>query len=470
MDMKRRDFFALAGGLALVGCGGGGNEGQASGQPGNGTQAAVLPVIVIGAGIAGLTTARQLADEGKKVVVLEARNRLGGRIQTSSKWADAPLDLGATWIHGDDATNPLTGLAQKAAARTATTSFSRDIAYDADGRILNSAELAAMNQLRTDMRAAVTAYQAITTDAPLRDVIYRGVNYPNKAPFTQRLTDYLINTMYEHEYSGSATDLSALNFDSDRRFPGGERMFLDGFSVLTNYLATGLDIRLGHIVGAINYNNETVTVSTSQGEIQGIAVVVTVPLGVLQSGSIQFSPALPAEKQSAIVGLGMGTLNKCYLRFPAAFWDTSADWINYVPAAANPGEWAEWVSLTRVTGKPVLLGFNAADYGRNLENLNDTDTVARAMQTLRTIFGNAIPAPVDWQITRWMTDPFARGAYSFNKVGAPAGARNTLATPLNRRVYFAGEATDAQYFQSVHGAYLSGLRAANEVLSQKYTT
>jgi monoamine oxidase len=472
--MKRRDFLAMASGLALAGCGGAGGDGQSGGQSGGqtggGTQPAALPVIVIGAGIAGLATARQLADAGKKVVVLEARNRLGGRIHTSSKWADAPLDLGATWIHGDDPTNPLTGLAQKAAARTATTSFSKDVAYDADGRILNSAELAVVNQLRADIRTAVTAYQANTTDAPLRDVIYRGVDYPNKTPFVQRLTDYLINTTYEHEYSGSAMDLSALNFDSDSRFPGGERMFLDGFSVLTSYLASGLDVRLEQVVSAINYTNETVTVTTSQGQIQGVAVVVTVPLGVLQSGAIQFSPALPADKLNAINGLGMGTLNKCYLRFPTAFWDTSVDWINYVPAVANRGEWAEWVSLTRVTGKPVLLGFNAADYGRNLENLNDADTVARAMQTLRAIFGNAIPAPVDWQITRWMNDPFARGAYSFNKLGAPAGARTTLAAPLSRRVYFAGEATDAKYFQSVHGAYLSGLRAANEVLNQKTTT
>ncbi len=467
--MKRREFLAMAGGLALAGCGGAGGDGQSGGQTGGGTSPAALPVIVIGAGIAGLATARQLADAGKKVVVLEARNRLGGRIHTSSKWADAPLDLGATWIHGDGAANPLTGLAQKASARTTTTSFARDTAYDADGHILTSAEQATMTRLRTQIRAAVTAYQESTSDATLRDAIYRGVDYANKVPFEQRLTDHLINTTYEHEYSGPATELSALNFDSDSRFTGDERLFLDGYGVLTSYLARGLDVRLEQIVSAINYSNETVTVTTSQGTIQGTAVVVTVPLGVLQSGAIQFSPALPADKLNAINRLGMGTLNKCYLRFPVAFWDTSADWINYVPAAANRGEWAEWLSLARVTGKPVLLGFNAADYGRSLAKLSDSEIVARAMQTLRAIYGNAIPAPVDWQITRWMSDPFARGAYSFNKLGAPAGARTTLAAPLSRRVYFAGEATDAKYFQSVHGAYLSGLRAANEVLNQKTT-
>ncbi|NBF18709.1 monoamine oxidase, partial [Pseudomonas sp. Fl4BN2] len=126
---------------------------------------------------------------------------------------------------------------------------------------------------------------------------------------------------------------------------------LDGYGVLVDNLASGLDIRLGHVVNSISYNADTdVTVSTSKGVFAGRRVVVTLPLGVLQSGAVSFSPELPAAKQTAIAKLGMGLLNKCYLRFPYSFWDGGLDWINYVPDRTRYGRWTEWVSFTRPTG------------------------------------------------------------------------------------------------------------------------
>jgi monoamine oxidase len=191
--------------------------------------------------------------------------------------------------------------------------------------------------------------------------------------------------------------------------------------------------------------------------------VVTLPLGVLQSHSVRFTPDLPNEKRDAIAKLGMGVLNKCYLRFNQAFWPDDVDWLGHI--AAQHGEWTEWVSFQRVANMPVLLGFNAADRGLEIEAWSDQQIVASAMATLRTMFGASILPPIDYQITRWASDPFARGSYSYNALGSTPQMRNALAMPLNARLFFAGEASHQEYFGTTHGAYLSGLQAAQHVLS-----
>jgi monoamine oxidase len=182
----------------------------------------------------------------------------------------------------------------------------------------------------------------------------------------------------------------------------------------------------------------------------------------LQAGSVRFTPDLPAAKEQAIDKLGMGVLNKCYLRFPEAFWPTDVDWLEYIPD--QHGAWTEWVSLQRVAGLPILLGFNAADQGRAIEEWPDQEIVASAMATLRTIFGEEIPDPLDYQLTRWASDPFAFGSYSYDAVGVSPTTRKTLAKPLQNRLFFAGEATEHNYYGTAHGAYLSGLRAAKEMV------
>jgi monoamine oxidase len=113
---------------------------------------------------------------------------------------------------------------------------------------------------------------------------------------------------------------------------------------------------------------------------------------------------------------------------------------------------------------PVLLGFNAADHGRTIEYWSDDQIVASAMQTLRTLFGRNVCELLDYQITRWASDPFARGAYSFNALGSTPRMRDHLAQSPNGKVFFAGEATERKHYGTVHGAYQSGLRAAQEIM------
>lgn len=137
--------------------------------------------------------------------------------------------------------------------------------------------------------------------------------------------------------------------------------------------------------------------------------------------------------------------------------------MEYIPAV--PGEWTEWVSHWRVAKQPVLLGFNAADRGRDIETLSDDAIVASAMQTLQILFGRRIPEPTGFQVTRWASDPFALGSYSFDTVGSTPAMRKSLAAALDGRLFFAGEGAHPTYFGTAHGAYLTGLLAAKEILA-----
>jgi monoamine oxidase len=324
-------------------------------------------------------------------------------------------------------------------------------------------EEASLRNYGNQLYRAIDRAQDRYPDTSLRQIADTMITQLRAVPDASRFINFFLNVEIEHDYSGSASSLSTNWYDSDEEFSGNDVLLEKGFATLTDFMAKGLTIELNQIVKQIDWSQPAVRVITERGEFTADQVIVTIPLGVLQAKSVAFTPALPAIKQNAIDKLGMGVLNKCYLRFPTTFWPIDLDWIDYIPE--NHGQWAEWVSFRRAMNQPVLIGFNAADYGKQIEALPDTEIVASAMTTLRTMFGENIPNPVDYQITRWASDPYARGSYSFNAVGSVPLMRVELARSVNNRLFFAGEASEQNYFGTAHGAYLSGLRAAGEVLA-----
>jgi len=424
--------------------------------------------LVVGAGLAGLAAAWALHRQGYDVQVIEARDRVGGRIWTSTAWPDMPLDLGATWIHGVFG-NPLSELANEIGAERVITRYDSAITYNTNGQPLSAAQSELLDSLQTRLYKALAQAQEQEEDVSIRQAIGPLLQQFEPSSLEYRLINFILSREFEHQYAGSAASLSAHWYDSDEAFDGDDALFPAGFRTLTDFLAHDLRIELGQPVQAIHWAQSPVTVITPKAELIADHVVITLPLGVLKAQQVQFSPALPSDKQQAIAKLGMGVLNKCYLRFTSAFWPEDVDWLEYIPA--THGAWTGWVSFQQAVNMPVLLGFNAAERGKEMEQWSDRQIVASAMDTLSCLrfsgglFGAGIPQPVGYQVTRWATDPFALGAYSYYAVGSTPRMRQALAAPLEKQLFFAGEATHPDFFGTTHGAYLSGLRAAAEILA-----
>ncbi len=415
-------------------------------------------VIVIGAGAAGLGAARTLVEAGRDVVVLEARDRIAGRAWTSMLWPDLPVDMGASWIHGVRG-NPLTTLADKLGLARSETAYARTVAVDAAGQAVDY-DRAGRDAARL-VRDARAAARDLDHDISLQAAVERSAGWTALPTARRKVIRAAIHTRIEHEYSGDWSRLSAWDYDDGHNFPGGDVVLSGGFGQIMDDLARGLIIRRGEIVVSIAPSRDGVSVRTPSASYDAPKVIVTLPLGVLKSGDVRFGAPLAATRQAAIDQLEMGLLNKCWLRFPRAFWPADTDWINFLGHEEDGLDWSEFTSFLRPTGVPLLVGFNAAYPAQRLEMLDDAATVASAMQALRAMFGSAIPDPIGHQISRWHSDAFARGSYSFQPVGTNAKTRRALfGGDWDGRLFFAGEATSHDHPGTVHGALMTGRAAA----------
>jgi len=418
-------------------------------------------VIVIGAGIAGLAAARELDSAGYNVTVLEASQRIGGRIYTNRDLG-LPVELGASRVQGIR-NNPMIPLIEEAGGEYIHVDWDNLTGVEDDGTPMDEEALATVrDRVLGIFRRAFFRNIGMTQDFPIEDIIQREFQRRQFTPQERRVL--LFGIVSAEMVNGSPfTETSWKYALENESFPGGDHFLINGYDAVTNRLGEGLDIRTGVMVEGIGYRGGSVRVSTNVGTLRADRAVITVSLGVLQSRKIHFSPDLPKAKEEVIDRIGMGLVNKIAMRFPKIFWPSDVHALAH--GSDIRGEYPAFVNVAKYTGEAVLTAFLPGHYENGLEDLSDEDAIGGAVEVLRRMYGSSVPDPVRAVRTRWGSDPFTHGAYTVNKVGATGRDREVLGESVANRLFFAGEATSRKRFGSVSGAYLTGLKAAQDIMA-----
>jgi polyamine oxidase len=424
-------------------------------------------VIVIGAGVSGLAAAQALEDVGIAVTVLEARNRIGGRVHTERGTFGVPVEIGAQFIQGkkneEGEVNPTWEMVRQAGWKSVLFDPQSASAVR-DGEFVDAGDLAeGLEAFQKFLLEEVKSEAEVgdSVEDALKVFIGEHKLDAREAAGLRAMAVSEVGT----EYAGDLSQMSAKNFGEDSGYDtGGTVMLPEGYDQVPKFLARGLkDVRLGELVASIDTSGEFCVVTTNKGEYRAHHVICTLPLGVLQAGSVRFNPALPEAKTKAIGRMGMGQLGKVILKFPRRFWPADANWFLSLKSSAPWG--VGFASLEAVhPGQNLIVMWHHGALARQREELDDNALVRIALDELRAASGEDVPQPTSRLITRWGRDPFSRGAYFFPKVGSPISDVAELAKPVGKRLFFAGEATNADYFATVHGAIASGRREARKIM------
>nr|XP_010299708.1 PREDICTED: lysine-specific histone demethylase 1B isoform X2 [Balearica regulorum gibbericeps] len=335
-------------------------------------------VIIVGAGAAGLAAARQLHNFGIKVIVLEAKDRIGGRVWDDKTFKGVTVGRGAQIVNGC-VNNPVALMCEQVSARS-----------------------------------------------------------------------------WDHN-------------EFFAQFAGDHTLLTVGYSTVIDKLAEGLDIRLNFPVQSIDYSGEEVQVTTADGTVWTTQkVLVTVPLALLQKNAIQFNPPLSEKKIKAINSLGAGVIEKIALQFPYRFWDSKiqgADFFGHIPPnSSQRGLFSVFYDMDPEGKQSILMSVVTGDAVTTIKNFDDKQVLQQCMTVLRELFKEQeVPDPVKFFVTRWSKDPWLQMAYSFVKTGGSGEAYDIIAEDIQGKIFFAGEATNRHFPQTVTGAYLSGVREASKI-------
>lgn len=413
--------------------------------------------MIIGAGAAGLAATHLLRNHGILAPVLEARGRIGGRVWTDESFAAHPVELGAEFIHGE---NAVTHELVRAAGLTVTPvdRYDRGLRW-----ALRGGRALPRSHMPPEMRALIErlfgAYAALAdaslpTDLSLAD-------YLRRAGFN---TDALAiaDVLLAQTCCARLDDLSCADLAREMRTDQAgkrEARINEGYAALFRWYADGLDVRLNMPVTAVHWSADGVTVMTHGSKIHARRCIVTVPVSLLQRDMPSFDPPLPADKQAAIQAFRTEPATKLIYRFKARLWDDDLTFM------AHDGTVARWWSPVR---SEVMCAFVTADRARIIDALPEAEALLLGLREMAALLGAEL-ADLEHGLTAarriaWAHDPLALGGYAHLPPSA-AEARPTLGMPVGSVLFFAGEATayDSNP-QTVHGALESGWRAARECL------
>ena len=402
-------------------------------------------IIIIGAGAAGLGAARVLENSGLSVLVLEARDRIGGRAHTLLLPGDITFDLGCEWLHSGDV-NSFTPIARQLgftvdknrppwreqSVDKAFPQRERDDFIAALDAFYERAELAAENE---NDSAASLYLEPGNRWNPMIDAISTYIN-------GCELDQVSVHDMDEYEDT-------EINWRIRR-----------GYGALIAAYGAPCPVALNTQVTLIDHSGARIRIETSRGTLEANKVIVTAPTDLLAREEIKFFPPLPGKVEAA-AGLPLGLADKVMLAFsePDALPIDS----NLRGATMRTASGAYHL---RPFGQPCIAGFFGGIFAQQLEDAGDGAIAAQAINEIVALLGSDFRRKLKpLGESRWAHDPFARGSYSHALPGH-AGDRAILAAPVDGRIFFAGEATSPNFFSTAHGARDSGERAAGEVVGQ----
>lgn len=483
-------------------------------------------VIIVGAGPAGLSAARHLQNMDIQVIILEARDRVGGRVFTDHTSFSGPVDLGASIITGVEADvatgrqpDP-TALLCKQLDLELTILQGDCPLFDSvmGAKVPNDFDKALEVEYNSflDETAMLAAQNGNVT---MQMSLEEGLELPVKQEdwFSQEGVNELSGRIFKDDNDGGAKTIGAASMLSKENvsnlslaqrvmdwhftnleyvcaaelskvsltygnqddvyggFAGPHCMIKGGFSTVMEALGAGLDIHVEQVVSKIDYACKggvgQVQVRTkNRNMFMADAVLLTVPLGCLKSDTIKFSPPLPDWKTASIQRLGFGLLNKVVMEFPVTFWDETVD--NFGATAEKTemrGRCFMFWNLKKTVGFPILSALVVGKAAIEDEQKEAAELLEHSLMVLRKLFGETVvPQPTAFRVTKWGSDPFSRGAYSYVAVGASGKDYDILGRPVKNKVFFAGEATCKEHPGTVGGAMMSGLREAVRILDVLY--
>lgn len=403
-------------------------------------------VVVIGAGSAGIAAARRIIASGRSVQVIEAASRIGGRAYTESDTFGVPYDQGCAWLQGPGDL-PHVQAARDLGYTLEDHNNARDVFYVGDKR-------ATYSEQRQYDRAFARLYEALDTDAD--------VSAARLATLTQPM-DAVAQTWTGPMDFG--VDLAGLSTADYNAYPEYDVNFLvrEGLGSVVAYLGRALPVSLNTAATSVDWSGDGVRVQTTKGTIRARAVIVTVSTGVLASGAIAFTPALPAAKNQAISDVPMGLLTRIGLQFDGErFGLSDSDFLTYAVTNEIPAKATYF--LTFPTGHDIAVGFVGGQFGWDLSNAGEAAAVDFALGEFVKMMGSdARKHFTKGHMSGWANNPLTLGAYSAARPGK-ASSRDTLAEPLGERVFFAGEAVAGEYIALMSGAHLSGDSVARRVV------
>jgi monoamine oxidase len=399
-----------------------------------------VDVLVVGAGAAGLAAADALARAGRSVLVVEARDRIGGRCLTRRlPGVPVPVELGAEFIHG----RPAATISLLRRANISAVDSTRAQRLMLDGRLQNANIFAQA--------------QRVARNAPKgKDLSFRAFLARQRLP---KLTRTLATMMVQGFDAADPALVSAREIVEE--WSGGglgvsQPRPQGGYGPLLEFLAREANVQLQRLVREVRWKPSSVELrGTFRGEPWSAwapRAVITVPIGVL--------PSLVREKRHALANLESGPVVRVAMAFREAFWEKAHPGVAFFhsPNAPFPTFWTPLPMHA-----PLLTCWAGGPKASRLTGRSERTLLSKALESVRSVLGN-IDEPRAYLMHDWQADPFARGGYSYVRVGG-TGAREALAEPLEETLYFAGEATDVEQSGTVGGALASGLRAAKEILS-----